>query len=109
MGRLTFSGDMAIRMQKAFGVRMDTLMRMQASYDITQTRKREKQIHVRQLHQALVHGLAAVGYASTIPVYNFAVSVAFHSQPSGRLLFPSANACSPLLNVEKRIGHIIQR
>ena len=28
---------------------MDTLMRMQASYDIAQTRKREKQIHVRRI------------------------------------------------------------
>jgi len=27
---------------------MDTLLRMQASYDIAETRKREKQIHVRQ-------------------------------------------------------------
>jgi plasmid maintenance system antidote protein VapI len=35
---------------------MDTLMRMQASYDIVQTRKREKQIHVRRIHQlANVH------------------------------------------------------
>src|ERR1700693_3929474 len=45
------SGDMALRIEKAFGVKMDTLMRMQASYDIAQTRKREKQIHVRRIHQ----------------------------------------------------------
>jgi addiction module HigA family antidote len=43
------SGDMALRIEKAFGVRMDTLMRMQASYDIAQTRKREKLIDVRRL------------------------------------------------------------
>jgi addiction module HigA family antidote len=48
------SGDMALRIEKAFGVKMDTLMRMQASYDIAQTRKREKQIHVKRVHQ-LVH------------------------------------------------------
>ena len=36
------SGDMALRIEKAFGVKMDTLMRMQAAYDIAQTRKREK-------------------------------------------------------------------
>jgi addiction module HigA family antidote len=48
------SGDMALRIEKAFGVKMDTLMRMQASYDIAQTRKRERQIHVRRVHQ-LVH------------------------------------------------------
>ena len=35
------SGDMALRIEKAFGVKMDTLMRMQASYDIARTRKRE--------------------------------------------------------------------
>jgi hypothetical protein len=27
---------------------LDTLLRMQASYDIAQTRKREKQIHVKR-------------------------------------------------------------
>jgi antitoxin HigA-1 len=48
------SGDMALRIEKAFGVKMDTLMRMQVSYDIAQTRKRERQIHVRRVHQ-LVH------------------------------------------------------
>jgi len=35
-------------------VKMDTLMRMQASYDIAQTRKREKQIRVGRVHQ-LIH------------------------------------------------------
>ena len=43
------SGDMALRIEKAFGVKMDTLMRMQSSYDIAQTRKREKQINVRRV------------------------------------------------------------
>jgi hypothetical protein len=32
-------------------VKMDTLMRMQGSYDIAQTRKREKQIRVRRIHE----------------------------------------------------------
>jgi antitoxin HigA-1 len=50
---------MALRIEKAFGVKMDTLMRMQASYDIAQTRKREKQIHVRRIHR-LVHPNASV-------------------------------------------------
>jgi addiction module HigA family antidote len=51
-GKADLSGDMALRIEKAFGVKMDTLMRMQASYDIAQTRKREKTIHVRRIHQA---------------------------------------------------------
>ena len=55
-GNADLSGDMALRIEKAFGVKMDTLMRMQASYDIAQTRKRETQIHVRRIHQtANVH------------------------------------------------------
>ena len=41
-GKADLSGDMALRIEKAFGVRMDTLMRMQAAYDIAQTRKRER-------------------------------------------------------------------
>jgi plasmid maintenance system antidote protein VapI len=32
--------------EKAFGVAMDTLMRMQNSYDIAQTRKRENEIDI---------------------------------------------------------------
>jgi addiction module HigA family antidote len=40
------SGDMALRIEKAFGVKMDTLMRMQSAYDIAQTRKRENAIRV---------------------------------------------------------------
>jgi antitoxin HigA-1 len=51
-GNAALSGDMALRIEKAFGVKMDALMRMQASYDIAQTRKREKRIRVRRYHQA---------------------------------------------------------
>src|ERR1700691_2832218 len=40
------SGDMALRFEKAFGVEMDTLMRMQNSWDIARTRSREKKIRV---------------------------------------------------------------
>ena len=43
------SGDMALRIEKAFGVKMDTLMRMQSSYDIAQTRQREKEIRVPRI------------------------------------------------------------
>src|SRR5277367_1728392 len=48
-GKADLSGDMALRIEKAFGVKMDALLRMQAAYDIAQTRKREKQIQVRRL------------------------------------------------------------
>lgn len=40
------SSKMALRVEKAFGVSMDTLMRMQNSYDIVQARKREGEINV---------------------------------------------------------------
>jgi addiction module HigA family antidote len=49
------SGDMALRIEKAFGVKMDTLMRMQSAYDIARTRSREKEIKVRRFHPREVH------------------------------------------------------
>lgn len=42
----SLSPEMALRIEKAFGVSMDTLMRMQGSYDIAQARKREGEIDV---------------------------------------------------------------
>lgn len=50
-GKAALSGEMSLRIEKAFGVTMDTLMRMQLSYDIAQTRKREKTIRVRRIRQ----------------------------------------------------------
>lgn len=46
--RAHLSPEMALRVEKAFGVSMDTLMRMQNSYDIAQTRKREGEIRVER-------------------------------------------------------------
>jgi antitoxin HigA-1 len=48
------SGVMALRVEKAFGVKMDTLMRMQSSFDIARTRSREKQIRVRRYEPASI-------------------------------------------------------
>jgi addiction module HigA family antidote len=48
-GKGSLSGDMALRIEKAFGVKMDTLMRMQSAYDIARTRRRERQIRVRRI------------------------------------------------------------
>jgi antitoxin HigA-1 len=44
--RSQLSSEMALRIEKAFGVSMDTLMRMQNSFDIAQARKREGEIKV---------------------------------------------------------------
>ena len=52
-GKADLSGDMALRIEKGFGVRMDTLMRMQSSYDIARTRKRENLIRVRRVHSSI--------------------------------------------------------
>ena len=52
-GKAALSGDMALRMEKAFGVKMETLMRMQSAYEIAQTRKREKLIKVQRITQAV--------------------------------------------------------
>lgn len=50
-GKADLSGAMALRIEKAFGVKMDTLMRMQSAYDIAQARKHEKEIRVRRIHR----------------------------------------------------------
>src|ERR1017187_10295131 len=52
-GKAGLSGEMALRIEKAFGVKMDTLMRMQSAFDIAQTRKREKEIRVRRIHHTV--------------------------------------------------------
>jgi antitoxin HigA-1 len=58
--RSALSAEMALRIEKAFGVRMDTLMRMQNSYDIAQARKREGEIEVRPFRPAGTAGPAKV-------------------------------------------------
>lgn len=44
--RADLSPDMALRIEKAFGVSMDTLMRMQNSFDIAKARLRASEIRV---------------------------------------------------------------
>jgi addiction module HigA family antidote len=51
-GKADLSGMMALRLEKAFGVKMDTLMRMQSAYEIARTRERENEIRVRRVHVA---------------------------------------------------------
>jgi addiction module HigA family antidote len=51
--RAALSPEMALRVEKAFGVSMDTLMRMQNSFVIAKTRGQEDQISVaRYVSQA---------------------------------------------------------
>ena len=40
------SSEMALRLEKAFGVRMDTLLRMQTAWEIAEARAREGDIDV---------------------------------------------------------------
>ena len=48
-GRAGLSAEMAIRFEKAFGLSADTLMRMQAMYDLAQVRARESSIDVERV------------------------------------------------------------
>jgi addiction module HigA family antidote len=48
-GRASLSADMAIRFEKAFGVKADTLMRMQSAYEMAQARAHEDEIQVARL------------------------------------------------------------
>lgn len=51
-GRAALSADMAIRFEKAFGVKADTLMRMQTSYELARARAHEDDIQVERLAAA---------------------------------------------------------
>ena len=44
--KASLSPEMALRIEKAFGVKMDTLLRMQARYDAYHMRQREREITV---------------------------------------------------------------
>lgn len=46
--RASLSPEMALRIEKAFGLKMDTMLRMQAAYDAAQMRKRENEIKVKR-------------------------------------------------------------
>jgi addiction module HigA family antidote len=46
------SADMAIRFEKAFGVKADTLLRMQATYELAQARANEGAIQVARFRRA---------------------------------------------------------
>lgn len=52
-GRSSLSPEMAVRLEKAFGISMDTLMRMQNSYDIARARERAGEIKVERYSAAL--------------------------------------------------------
>jgi len=50
-GRASLSPEMALRVEKAFGLSMDTLLRMQTSHDIARTRSRSSDIRVARYVQ----------------------------------------------------------
>lgn len=51
--RANLSPEMALRIEKAFDVPMDTLMRMQNSFDIARARKRAAEINVVRFTEGL--------------------------------------------------------
>ena len=54
--RSALTSDMALRIEKAFGPKMDHLMRMQLAYDLAQARRYEKSIAVkRYVEEETVH------------------------------------------------------
>jgi addiction module HigA family antidote len=46
-GNAGLSAEMAIRFEKAFGIKADTLMRMQAAHELAEARTREDGIRVK--------------------------------------------------------------
>lgn len=50
--KAALSAEMALQIEKAFGVNMDTLLRMQAWYDSYMVRRREDEIDVKRFDPA---------------------------------------------------------
>jgi addiction module HigA family antidote len=50
--RANLSPEMALRLEKAFGVSMDLLLKMQLQFDIAQVRKTAKTMKVRKYEPA---------------------------------------------------------
>ena len=50
--KASLSPEMALRIEKAFGFRMDTLLRMQTRHDAYHMRRRENDIRVRKYQPA---------------------------------------------------------
>jgi addiction module HigA family antidote len=48
-GKAALSAEMAIRFEKAFGVRAETMLRMQAAYDLVEARAHEDEIKVERV------------------------------------------------------------
>lgn len=48
----SLSADMAIRFEKAFGIKADTLLRMQTTYELAQARQHEDEIKVARFARA---------------------------------------------------------
>jgi addiction module HigA family antidote len=57
-GRAHLSPEMALRIEKAFGMSMDSLMGMQNSFDIAEARKREEEINVLPFKRKTSHAQA---------------------------------------------------
>jgi len=51
-GKASVSAEMALRLEKAFGVSMDLLLKMQAGYDAAQARMHGEQIKVKRFKPA---------------------------------------------------------
>lgn len=51
-GKASVSAEMALRLEKAFGVSMDLLLKMQAGYDAAQARKYAERIKVKRFKPA---------------------------------------------------------
>jgi antitoxin HigA-1 len=53
-GKAGISAEMAIRLEKAFGGRAETWLRMQAAYDLAQAKKHTGKIKVQRVKDTLI-------------------------------------------------------
>jgi addiction module HigA family antidote len=59
--RAALSPEMALRVEKAFGPKMETLLKMQTSYEIDRTRRDARRIKVKRYARARLRRSAGSG------------------------------------------------
>ena len=58
-GKSGISAEMAVRLEKAFGGGAETWLKLQMAYDLSQVRKRERQIKVKRVRRTELDRITA--------------------------------------------------
>jgi len=99
-GQASLSADMAIRLGKAFGADMDTLMRMQTSFDIARSREAEIRVQrfepkVRSESVVTHRSYGSPGHQAVLSTCSMLYGQVSGNRASGRPVSSAASSRAP--------------